>query len=79
MISVLLTAEGIVIVCMQALTEWQNFKLRNAGIHHNIKVNPNQQDTDPTLQSIEKENDLVQTRVFGLIILALYAVVILYK
>ena len=55
-----ITAEGVLVGCMQVITEWQKFKLRKAGIHQNIKVNQTQQGINPTHLNMEKETDLVR-------------------
>ena len=78
-IALFITAEGVAVGCMQALTEWQKYKLRKAGIHQNIQVNQTQQGSDLDHQNIVKENGLVETRIFAILVVGLCAMVILYK
>ena len=78
-IALFITAEGVAVGCMQALTEWQKYKLRKAGIHHNIQVNQTQQGSDLNHQKSVKENGLVDTRIFAILVVGLCAMVILYK
>ena len=76
-IAVVLTAECFVVGYMQAITEWQKLKLRKAGFHRNIKIN--QIESHHHHQNIKEENDLVETRFFAILIVALCAAVIMYR
>ena len=78
-IAVVLTAECFVVGYMQALTEWQKSKLRKAGIHHNIIINQTESHSHHIHQNIKEENDLVETRFFAILIVALCAAVIMYR
>ena len=64
---------------MQSITECQKFKLRKAGIHQNIIITHTPTATDTNHQNVEEKYDLVEKRIFAIVILALCVLVIFYR
>ena len=81
----LLGFEGVTICLMQSLNEWQKYKLVKAGIHHNIHLNPTELSHSGNHfntglnEKNEKKEEIVETRNFAFILIALCFLVIMYR